>query len=424
MTSKWKSKVSDKQLELESKYQIINLSKQYYYKYTSFFSEFSFYLKLYELHSVHAMLNVFSDINMPPELDKLKHNSESHMLSTYPPDLSKILSESYDLVSVAAQTGDGDGDEGEGAGAGAKGTKDADFKSQMQKIIMLMGDVQVVTSDFIVFLNLCISFYITYNWYNIMFMQQERENPTKTIIRYLSEMPAKHPHVHLVVKYSLCVLHMICLFLYTHVPYFIKTYISETDGRVHFLVVFAITMAIVTYLGELLLNSSNTFNVGVYTFLFVAYGVYCAVQDFNPNNESSRLLVKYTLFGPITPLLYLFLFCVRLAWTVSHIRVISIINCVYVLGASFLTIPMSRNLYAFSEIHAHVRAAPTISVFVDFLYTYMIEIIFLAFFVTSILNYSTNIQTNNIQSMLYLVTGTCIATVLGIFYLRVGHHAR
>ena len=414
MTSKWKSKVSDKQLEFESKYQIVNLSKKYYYEYTSFFSQFSFYLKVYELLGVHAMLNVFSDINMPPELDKLKHNSESHMLSTYPPDLSKILSESYDLVSVAAQIGDEEG----------TGTKDVDFKLQMQKTIMLMDDVQVVTSELIIFLNLCISFYITYNWYNIMFMQQERENPTKTIIRYLSEMPAKHPHVHLVVKYSLCVLHMICLFLYTHVPYFIKTYISETDGRLHFMVVFAITMAVVTYLGELLLNSSNTFNKGVYTFLFVAYGVYCAVQDFNPSNESSRLLVKYTLFGPITPLLYLFLFFVRLTWTVSHVQVVSIINCIYVLGSSFLTIPMSRNLYAFSEIHAHARAAPPISVFVDFLYTYMMEIIFLVFFVTSFLNYSANIQNNTVQSMLYLVTSTCIATVLGVFYLRDGHHAR
>lgn len=399
---------------MESKYPFVNLSKKYYYEYTSFFSQFSFYLKVYELLSVHALLNVFSDINMPPELDKLKHNAESHMLSTYPPDLSKILSESYDLAGVAAQAEEGTG----------TGTKDNDFRSQMQKMIMMMQDVGVVTGEFVLFLNLCISFYITYNWYNIMFMQQERENPTRTLIRYLSEMPANHPHLHLIVKYSLCVLHMICLFLYTHVPYCIKTYISETDGRLHFIAVFALTMAIVTYLGELLLNSANTFNKGVYTFLFVAYGVYCAVQDFNPNNESSRLLVKYTLFGPITPLLYLFLFCVRLTWTVSHIQVVSIINCIYVLGSSFLTIPMSRNLYAFAEIHAHVRAAPTISVFVDFLYTYMMEIIFLAFFVGSFLTYSANIQNNNVQSMLYLMTGTCIATVLGIFYLRVAHHAR
>ena len=227
------------------------------------------------------------------------------------------------------------------------------------------NDVIIIKKNLVLFLNACISCYIVYNWYFIMFFLDDSGDRVNTLTFSLQSLRERQPLVHMVFKYTLCVLSMMITTLLEILPRVIRSVVtveSKLNRRIQFIILLGIIMFIIMNLGTTILNSvSSTYFVGVFSVIFILYGIYSFVSEFTSNDPLTVIskYKKYLAFGQFTPLLYLLLFCSRIIWSITIVSVTGISNCLYLLFSSFFAIvSYSNNPFfdTFRNIHKFVRS--------------------------------------------------------------------
>ena len=296
------------------------------------------------------------------------------------------------------------------------------------------NDVLVVKRHLVIFLNMCISCFIVYNWYFVMFFRSETGERIKTLELSLNKIKQTSPIFHFFFKFTMCVLSLIDDFLVNTAPFFISKIFK--DRRLQFISLFLSVFLIIDLFGFAILNSiDSSVVIGLYVGVFVLYELYCVLTDFLPNENGSidiSRIHKYTIFGSITPLLYLMLFFIRLVWSISIITVTSFINCAYAILMSFFAIPIySTSIFdtfnSFRRINKYIWGSKQLAnggiveVVIRILYRFLYEISFIIFLLFTMSVFSTMIsKTTNLITFLNCI---CASVVFVLMFIAFQRHA-
>ena len=298
----------------------------------------------------------------------------------------------------------------------------------------------LIKNRFVLFLNVLISFYIVYNWYFIMFFLDESGKRVPTFDLSLEKMQQYHPVLHILFKYTFCVLSMIIPLLLDKLPKLIS-YIKlhpNYNRRIQFIALFCIVLFIVINLGSSIFDSvSNPDFVGIYCILFIVYGIYTFVVEFTNNDPiavASRMK-KYYTFGQLTPLLHILLFFLRIIWSITIVSLTAISNCIYFVFTSFFAVFFysNKSLYGtFKMINSFILASDSTrdntsenNIFqiiagyiIENIYTFLFEIFILIAMVISLYDYSANIHTKKLQFTMISLCSIVIFIVLFVAFQR------
>ena len=160
------------------------------------------------------------------------------------------------------------------------------------------------------------------------------------------------------------------------------------------------------------------------------------MSETNKFSYSFSELMNYTKTMPIFLIPQLFSFIIRITFSIACVWLAGILVYGYILLYSFFAIP----LYATSStkdtvfgIYDTVNANSTSNLYDDSivnrilsfinwifekLYTYLFEIIFIIFFIQSIVKYSINIKNQNLLPIIVIITVVCLMIPVGILFYR------
>ena len=216
-------------------------------------------------------------------------------------------------------------------------------------------DITIIKRNFILFLNVSLSCCIVYNWYYLMFYHDENGNRINSYKFSLQTLQEKQPIVHVIFKYTLCVLSIVTNTLLTSIPSALKN-ISvnpKINKMIQFIFLFGFILFIVTVFGKSILDLVGSIEfVGFFCILFVLYGIYTFAIEFTDKDPfviTSRMK-KYTAFGQITPFLYMLLFFLRILWSISTIFITSLSNFFYLLFNSLFAMTCYSDKSIFTTI--------------------------------------------------------------------------
>jgi hypothetical protein len=390
-----------------------------YYKYVfRFFTTLSYIITINEGIFVTKCIDLLLDFTITPNVSVLFSNIKKNTLLDNPPDLRDLLFNIPSPISEKEKEKEKEKEEGEGEEEKKeKERKKEKEKEKISSIKSIQSDSIIILNQLVLFLNICLSIYISYNLYYVIYINVHKNG----LLDCINNIELHYPHIQFIIKYLVCPIKTLLLLLYIYIPSFITNYISieNDDGRVHYMVLFFMILGFIHFFGTMFLNSSNTIYVTLYVYIFILYGIYTAINDLHAtvNKNHKDIAMKYSILGSFTPVLYLILFIVRIIWSVSQIQMMSFFNCIYMLSISLLSLPSTGNFSIFSQINAHIRKNDT-SVLINFFYTYLYEIIFLFFFITSAAQISNSISNTTLQITLFILVSLCIILISGILYLR------
>jgi hypothetical protein len=322
-------------------------------------------------------------------------------------------------------------------------------------------DIDVIKRNLISFLNILISLIIVYNWYFILLFHDEKGEKIKIPEFSLHYFHENFALPHMFFKYSFCVLSMLTTCVLNFIPLFINyiRYNPEFDRRIQFIFLFALIIFIVTNFGKTILGLMNKKFIGIFATIFVFYGIYTFIAEFIPPSqnpiEMATKLKKYAFLGLITPLLYIFLFTIRIIWSISIISLSSLSCFFFLILTSFFTLCFySKNsIYeTFNNINIFIRSYennPDKNLVFDTIillkninkvkktesenglfqkfskilfenfYTYLFEIVLIFTLFLSLIDYSYNLKnTKNLQFVMISLCSAIILIISYIIYLR------
>ena len=143
---------------------------------------------------------------------------------------------------------------------------------------------------------------------------------------------------------------------------------------------------------------------------------------------------NYTAFGQITPFLYMLLFFARIFWSISTIFITALSNFFYLIFTSFfaMTCYSEKSLYTtISIIHKFVRSEMgqeekkgkeetffknVLNFYVEYLYTFLFQLILILTLVISSLDYSLNM--NDTQKLQIIMTSFCSTLIFLLCFLQ------
>lgn len=221
-------------------------------------------------------------------------------------------------------------------------------------------DVLNIKENLIIFLNALLSIIVVYNLYFGMFFKDLKGNRINQFSFSLGELKNNNGILHFVFKYILCTLSMLIETIKNLIPKYIEQYISidvVIDRRAHFILLFIVVNLIITFLGNIILNSAtDTTFIGIYSVIFLLYAIYQMLLDFRPLFpifipiiDMPPIMMKYQSMGTYTPIMIFILFCIRYLFSISFIPLTALLNCLYLMYISFLLILI---FYFYSNVKA------------------------------------------------------------------------
>lgn len=301
-----------------------------------------------------------------------------------------------------------------------------------------VNDITIIKRNFILLLNVSLSCCIVYNWYYLMFFLDETGNRIDSYKFSLQTLQEKQPIVHVIFKYTLCVLSILTHTLMNTIPSTLKT-ISvnpKINRMIQFIFLFLFVILIITVFGKSILDLVGSVEfVGFFCIAFVLYGIYTFAIEFTDKDPfviTSRMR-KYTAFGQITPFLYMLLFFVRILWSISTIFITALSNFFYLIFTSFfaMTCYSDKSLYTtISMIHKFVRNETeqsekkgkeetffknVFNFFIEYLYMFLFEFILILTLVISLLDYS--LKMNDTKKLQIIMTSFCSTLIFLLCFI-------
>ena len=288
-----------------------------------------------------------------------------------------------------------------------------------------VNDIKVIKRNFILLLNVLLSCCIVYNWYYLMFYVDETGNRIDSYKFSLETLQEKKPIIHVIFKYTLCVLSIVTSTLLDTIPSTLRrvSVDPKINKMIQFIFLFGFIISIVTVFGTSILDLVGSIEfIGFFCITFVLYGIYTFVMEFTDKDPFviTTRMKKYTAFGQMTPLLYLLLFFLRIIWSISTVFITSLSNFFYlILNSLFAIICYSQKPFitTINTIHNFIRKNDNnikkdqtmfqqiINFFIENIYTFLFEFVLIITLTISLFDYS--LQMNDTKKLQITMTSFC-----------------
>ena len=285
-------------------------------------------------------------------------------------------------------------------------------------------DIIIIKRNFILLLNVLLSCCIVYNWYYLMFYVDESGNRINSYQFSLQTLQEKQPIIHVIFKYTLCVLSIVINTLLDTIPSTLRciSLDSNINNMIQFIFLFLFVIFIITVFGKNILDLvGSTELIGFFCITFVLYGIYTFVIEFTDKDPFviTTRMKKYTAFGQMTPLLYILLFFLRIIWSISTVFITSLSNFFHLIFTSFLAIlcySQKPLITTINTIHQFIRKDENrkkdqtvfqniIHFFITHIYTFLFEVVLIITLLISLFDYS--LQMNDTKKLQITMTSFC-----------------
>ena len=138
------------------------------------------------------------------------------------------------------------------------------------------NDVAIIKRNFILLLNVSLSCCIVYNWCYLMFFLDENGNQIDSYKFSLQTLQKKQPIVHVIFKYTLCVLSIMTHTLMDTILSTLKTVSvnPKINRMIQFIYLFLFVILIVTVCGKSILDLVGSVEfVEFFCVAFILYGI-------------------------------------------------------------------------------------------------------------------------------------------------------
>ena len=301
------------------------------------------------------------------------------------------------------------------------------------------NDVKIIKRNFILLFNVLLSCCIVYNWYYLMFYLDESGNRIDSYKFSLQTLQEKQPIVHVIFKYTLCVLSIVTSTLLDKIPSTLRciSVDSKINKMIQFIFLLGFVLCIVTMLGKNILELvGSTEFVGFFVVTFVLYGIYTFASEFTDKDPFviTTRMKKYTAFGQMTPLLYMMLFFLRILWSISTIIITALSNFFFLIINSFFAMTCYSEksiITTIHTIHSFIRKENenektketmfknVVNFFIEYLYTFLFEFVLIITLTISLFDYSLKMNdTKKLQITMTTFCSTFIFLLCFIIYQR------
>ena len=321
-----------------------------------------------------------------------------------------------------------------------------------------VADKELIEDQFKLFLSMIISCWVVYNWFFLLFYESKPK--TVTIDKYI--INNYNSILGYFFKYLIEPVSILNWVLIDVIPRNTAMFVS--NAKILFIGLLLLIIYITRTYGASYMRafSSNLkrkpdlyaqLMVSIMTFssvfsAFIAidtlrgasiFGVGAELLGMSETNKLSYSfseLMNYTKTMPMLLIPQLFSFIIRITFSIACVWLAGILAFGYLLLYSFFAIPLYAtsstkdtvfeiynavhgnsmgNLYDDSIMH---QILGFINWIFEKIYTYIFEIIFIIFFIQSIINYSANIHNNNLLPIIVIITAVCLMVPVYSLYKR------
>lgn len=326
------------------------------------------------------------------------------------------------------------------------------------KIPIDVADKALIEDQFKIFLSMIISCWVVYNWFFLLFYESKPK--TVTIDKYI--INNYNSILGYFFKYLIEPVTILNWVLIDVIPRNTTMFVS--NAKILFIGLLLLIIYITRTYGASYMRafSSNLkrtpdlyaqWMISIMTFssVFSAFiaidtlrgasilGVGAELLGMSETNKLSYSFSELMNYGKAMPMLLipqLFSFIIRITFSIACVWLAGILAFGYLLLYSFFAIPLYATsstkatvFEIYNAVHghsaSHIYDDGIIHQIINFinwifvmLYTYIYEIIFIIFFIQSIINYSANIHNNNLLPIIVIITVVCLMVPVYSLYKR------
>jgi len=319
------------------------------------------------------------------------------------------------------------------------------------------SDKELIKNQFKIFLSIGISCFIVYNWYYLMFYNSF--NKTTPVSINANALSTYNNVLGFILNYLIQPVSYLNWAILTFLPEQIK---GLSNPRLIFIFIFLCIISIVRTSGALYMKAlSNYFkrvsdphSGGMITIMILSgvFSVFIALNTVShlsffdilkegfgqsPNKDLQNSFAMFKNFSATSTIFFipqLLSFIMRITFSIILIWIAGIMVFGYLFLYSFFGIPLysSNSLKeTFKEINSSINTsntAPnlfesnkyykTFNWFIEKIFTYFYEIVFIIFFFQGIINYSVNIKHAGLKPIIISMAGMCLVITAYILYYR------